>query len=156
MDDNSDRPGLFAPPPLIYLVALVLGIVAQMIQPWVLPVPTVIRWGLGGALALAAIVLGITARNTFARAGTNVNPYQPATCLVTEGPFRFSRNPMYLGMTMLFAGGILMLRNGWLLILLPLLMILMHVAVVLREERYLGKKFGEEYAAYCSRVRRYF
>src|SRR5262249_53893095 len=117
-------------------------------------VPLVIRW-LGGVLILAAVVLGTIARNTFARAGTNVNPYQPATCLVTQGPFRFSRNPMYVAMTALFLGGTLALRNGWMLILLPVLMILMHVAVVLREERYLGRKFGADSAAYCSRVRRY-
>ena len=155
MADTDDRPGVFAPPPLIYLVALVTGLVAQMIQPWILPVPLVIRW-LGGVLALAAIAIGITARGAFARAGTSVNPFQPATCLVTQGPFRFSRNPMYVAMTALFAGGVLMLRNGWLLLLLPLVMILMHVAVVLREERYLGMKFGADYSAYCSRVRRYF
>ena len=154
MADTSDRPGVFAPPPLIYLVALVMGIVAQMLQPWILPVPMVVRW-LGGALAIAAVALGVTARATFVRAGTHVNPYQPATCLVTHGPFRFSRNPMYVAMTMLYAGATLMLRNGWLLVLLPVLMVLMHVAVVLREERYLGKKFGADYEAYCARVRRY-
>ena len=155
MDEAADRPGVIAPPPLIYLAALVVGMVAQMLQPLILPVPPVARW-LGGALALAAVAVGVTARNAFASAGTSVNPYQPATSLVTAGPFRFSRNPICVGMTTLYAGGLLMMRNGWMLILLPILLVLMHLGVVLREERYLGKKFGADYAAYRAKVRRYF
>jgi protein-S-isoprenylcysteine O-methyltransferase Ste14 len=153
--DSPDNPGVIAPPPLIYLVALVVGILAQLVVPFHLFVPTAVRW-IGAALIPVAFALAMFARTSFVRAGTSPNPYKPVVALVTHGPFKFSRNPMYVAFALLYLGIILVMRNGWLLVLLPVTMVLMHLGVILREEQYLGRKFGEEYRMYRGRVRRYF
>jgi len=149
-----DRPGVVALPPLIYLAALILGVALQQFVPIPLPVPTAARW-IAGVAGLAGAIFMATARFTFVRAGTNVNPMKPAISLVANGPFRFSRNPMYVGMATAFTGLALATRIGWLLVLMIPVLALMHWGVILREERYLGAKFGAEYEAYRGRVRRY-
>ena len=88
-------------------------------------------------------------------AGTNVNPGRPTTAIVTSGPFRFSRNPLYLSLTLLYFGLILAFNTWRGIILLVPLLIIMHFGVVLREERYLEQKFGDEYRDYKARVARY-
>ena len=89
------------------------------------------------------------------RAGTNVRPDQPSLAIVTDGPFRFSRNPMYLATTGLYLGTTLLVNTPWPLVLLPPMLLILHWGVVRREERYLEAKFGEPYRAYKSRVRRW-
>ena len=89
------------------------------------------------------------------QAGTNINPLQPATSLVTTGPFRFSRNPLYLSLTLLFAGLSLILNSLWGLIALAPVLAILHFGVILREERYLEAKFGESYRQYRTQVRRW-
>jgi protein-S-isoprenylcysteine O-methyltransferase Ste14 len=152
--DPDDRPGVLAPPPLVYLAALVAGVALHLFLPLTLRVPTYARW-LGVGLVVVAVALAVSARTTFTRAGTNVNPYLPATALVTSGPFRFSRNPMYVAMAIALAGLALWTRIGWILILLPVAVAVLHLGVVRREERYLARKFGADYEAYRARVRRY-
>jgi len=152
--DPADRPGVIGLPPLIYLVALVVALVVNAIVPLRLSVPTVLRW-LGGVLMVGAIALAMVARTTFTRAGTNVNPAEPALKVVTWGPFGWTRNPMYLSLTILTIGFALCTRIAWVLIVLVPVLPLMHWGVVLREERYLSRKFGAEYDAYRARVRRY-
>jgi protein-S-isoprenylcysteine O-methyltransferase Ste14 len=88
-------------------------------------------------------------------AGTNINPVLPATAIVTSGPFRFSRNPLYLSLTLLYLGLALSFNTWWGIVVLVPLLIVMHRGVVLREERYLDHKFGESYRQYRSTVRRY-
>ncbi len=89
------------------------------------------------------------------RAGTNVNPYKPTSGLVVNGPFRFTRNPIYLAFTLLY-GGIAALVNAlWAILLLPILLVIMRCGVIEREERYLEQKFGQEYLRYKERVRRW-
>ena len=88
-------------------------------------------------------------------AGTNIRPNLPAKAIVTSGPFRFSRNPLYCSLTLLYLGLSAFLNTWWSLILLVPLLLVMHVGVVRREERYLERKFGEEYRRYRSSVRRY-
>jgi protein-S-isoprenylcysteine O-methyltransferase Ste14 len=88
-------------------------------------------------------------------AGTNVNPALPTTTIVTSGPFRFCRNPLYGALTLIYLG-LTFAFNTWLgMVLLVPLLVIMHFGVVLREERYLEHKFGEAYRLYRSRVRRY-
>jgi protein-S-isoprenylcysteine O-methyltransferase Ste14 len=150
----ADRPGVIALPPLIYLAALIAGVLLQRVLPLTLPVPTAARWA-GGALIAAGVALGIAGRAAFARAGTNANPMEPATALVTSGLYQRTRNPMYVGMTLLLVGLALAVRSGWLLVVLAPVLAVMHWGVVRREERYLARKFGAEYEAYRARVRRY-
>jgi len=88
-------------------------------------------------------------------AGTNIDPSLPTTALVTSGPFRFSRNPLYLALMLVYFGLSMIVNTGWgAPVLIPLLTI-MHWGVILREERYLEKKLGESYRQYRSKVRRY-
>jgi len=84
-----------------------------------------------------------------------MDPVLPTTAIVTSGPFRFSRNPLYLALTLLYFGLSVAVNSWWGIVVLVPLLIIMHRGVVLREERYLERKFGETYRRYRSKVRRY-
>ena len=151
----ADRPGVVALPPLIYLVTIVLAFVLALAVPLELHVSTPVRW-VAGFLVVAGIWVSILGRGAFERAGTNVNPMQPSTRLVLAGPYRVTRNPMYVGMAFACIALAVATINGWLLVLLLPTWAVMHWGVILREERYLTRKFGQEYEKYRRRVRRYF
>ena len=151
---QQDHPGVIALPPFIYLAGLVVGLILQ----WLLPLGITfgIAWRLfGGALMALSLGLAIWADRTLLRAGTHVHPGLPAKVLVTHGPFRYSRNPIYLALTLFYAGLSLVIGTLWPLLLLPLVLAVMHFGVILREERYLERKFGQEYLRYKARVRRW-
>lgn len=141
-------------PPLLYLATLAVGLLLHWLVPRHPLPPTAARL-LGAALVGASAVLGRWGERTMHRAGTNVDPRQPALELVEDGPFRFSRNPLYLALTGLYLGITLLVNAVWpLLLLLPLLAVV-RWGIVGREERYLEAKFGEPYRAYRARVRRW-
>jgi protein-S-isoprenylcysteine O-methyltransferase Ste14 len=152
---TPDRPGVLALPPLIYLVTILLAFVLALAVPLPLRASMPVRW-VAWVLVVVGIWLSIVGRATFERAGTNVDPMQPATKLVRNGPYRVTRNPMYVGMAFACVALAVASVNGWLLILLPPTWAVMHWGVILREERYLARKFGAEYEEYRRRVRRYF
>ena len=154
MSATADRPGVLVLPPIVYFGSLVLGTVLEFVRPMDLPVPVAVRW-VAALVAVAGFVLGLRARGAFERAGTKVDPRQPATTLVASGPFRFSRNPMYVSMTVCYLGIAIATRVAWFLVLLVPMLVVMHWGVVLREERYLSGKFGAPYDEYRRRVRRY-
>ena len=109
-------------------------------------------------LALLFFVLGLAgfaAVIAFRRAGTSPNPYRPSSQLVTTGIYRISRNPMYVGFTLWYLAAACWLNNVWLFVLLPIVLLVMLYGVILREERYLERQFGDEYRAYRKRVRRW-
>lgn len=108
-----------------------------------------------GSIAALQWGIGPLGKRAMKQAGTNINPLQPATSLVTTGPFRFSRNPLYLSLTLLFAGLSLILNSLWGLIALAPVLAILHFGVILREERYLEAKFGESYRQYRTQVRRW-
>jgi protein-S-isoprenylcysteine O-methyltransferase Ste14 len=89
------------------------------------------------------------------RAKTNIDPYHPTTALVMTGPFRYTRNPLYVSLAMLYVGLSIELGFTGSLLLLPVALVVMHFGVVRREERYLERKFGDEYRAYMVRTRRW-
>ncbi|HKN93147.1 MAG TPA: isoprenylcysteine carboxylmethyltransferase family protein [Thermoleophilaceae bacterium] len=152
--DNTDSANVIAPPPLIYLSGVALGFVLEALLPSA-SLPGWLRWGVGGAL----LVVGIALARAFFRAlvggGTTVSPYSASQALVTSGPYRFSRNPGYLGMALVFAGISLMSSAVWSLVALVPTLAVIEFGVIHREERYLGRAFGEEYRAYRARVRRW-
>jgi protein-S-isoprenylcysteine O-methyltransferase Ste14 len=150
-----DRPGVIALPPLIFLAGLIVGVGLHFLFPLRLGLPTWARWTGAYVLAAALVVAG-WARLEFSRAHTNVNPMQPTTAIVTSGPFRITRNPMYLSMLSAFLAIMLMTDSTWLLGIWPLMLAIIHWGVIRREERYLERKFGAEYTTYRARVRRYF
>ena len=154
MNATADRPGVLVLPPVVYFGALLAGTVLELVRPWDLPVPLTVRW-IAGLVGVAALAFGGGARAAFGRAGTNVNPMHAATALVASGPFRFTRNPMYVAMTIFYLAIAIATRVAWFLVLLVPVLALMHWGVVLREERYLSGKFGAPYDEYRRRVRRY-
>ena len=156
MDTEKDNPGVIAFPPFIWLVSAIISTLLHFFAIH-LPITTNYRVSLvcGIALMMAAAVLALSALFTMLRAGTNVDPAKPALTIVRGGPFRFTRNPMYLALCFLqIALGFFL--NDWipLLFVIPLFLIL-HYGVVLREERYLTAKFGEPYLQLKREVRRW-
>ncbi len=113
------------------------------------------RYWLGGILLAAGIFLAMWGRRVMERAGTNVNPTLPSTALVATGPFLFSRNPLYVALTLMYVGLALLANALWVLVLIVPVLVVLHYGVVRREERYLETKFGDAYREYRSRVRRY-
>jgi protein-S-isoprenylcysteine O-methyltransferase Ste14 len=106
-------------------------------------------------LVAAGIALVIWSFARFIRAKTGIVPITPATTLVADGPYRFTRNPMYLALTVVYLGAALLYDSLWPLLLLPLAIACIQLYVIPREERYLASKFGDEYLAYQRRVRRW-
>ncbi len=156
-DDGHEVPenaGVIAPPPLIYAGALIVGLLVNALFP-VSFLPRALSRMLGWPLIAGGLLLGIFGFRTLRGADTNVNPSEPTTALVIEGPYRFTRNPLYVGMTLLY-GGISALTNALpAALLLPFVLVLMRRGVIEREERYLEQLFGEEYLRYKARVRRW-
>lgn len=154
MATSTDNPGVVARPPLLYGAAFVVVLVFRWFWPMPIFGQAVALWP---GLVLVALGVGtaIWGRRTMQAAGTNINPALPATAIVTSGPFRFSRNPLYLVLTLLYLGLTLAFNTWWGIVVLVPLLLIMHRGVVLREERYLEQKFGESYRQYRSKVRRY-
>jgi protein-S-isoprenylcysteine O-methyltransferase Ste14 len=151
---ERDTAGVIAPPPLIYLAGLAVGFVLEALLPGA-SVPGVIRWVLGGALAVAGVALLASFETAFSRRGTAANPWKPTTAIVTTGPYRLTRNPAYLGMTLIYVGITLLAGALWALLPLPVVLVVIDRAVIAREERYLERKFGREYLDYKAGVRRW-
>lgn len=150
----SDVAGVLILPPLLYALALAAGFLLQ----WIVPRPIMqsnARYWLGGILLAAGIFLAMWGRRVMERAGTNVNPTLPSTALVATGPFLFSRNPLYVALTLMYVGLALLANALWVLVLIVPVLVVLHYGVVRREERYLETKFGDAYREYRSRVRRY-
>lgn len=152
--DNRDRPDVIALPPLILLTCVVIGWVSHVLYPLQV-MNSKASHSLGVVLALVAAILGGWARLIMASAGTSVRPDKPSTTIVRAGPYRLTRNPMYVSFCLLqLALGLAL--NDWipLLLALPLALVL-HFGVILREERYLELKFGGQYLALKRSVRRW-
>ena len=151
----ADHPGVIVMPPLLYLGVFLVALLAQWLAPMPIFATTAIAVALGLSLAVVAIAVARWGRRTMTAAGTNVRPTRPATTIVTTGPFRFSRNPLYVSLTLLYLGLTTAVNTWWGLVLLVPLLATMHFGVVLREERYLERKFGDSYREYRASVRRY-
>jgi protein-S-isoprenylcysteine O-methyltransferase Ste14 len=150
----ADSPGVLVFPPLLAVGVLLIGAGSHLLHPVPLP-PRLPARVAGAVLAGAAACIALAARAAMARAGTNVNPSLPATAVVTGGPFRFTRNPMYLSLCLLNLGVGLLLCDLVPVLLTAGLATVLHYGVIVREERYLERKFGGVYSAYRCRVRRW-
>ena len=152
--DTRDTAGVIAPPPLIFLAALGAGFkLDKSIGRG--SVPLKVRVPVGAAALVAGTALMRTFVQAFARAGTPLDPYKPSEAIVTEGPFRLTRNPGYLGMTLAYTGIAMLGDAPWALVPLPLAVAVVDRGVIAREERYLERKFGAPYLEYKRRVRRW-
>jgi len=156
METRKDNPGIKVPPPFIYAGLFILSFLIQRIRPMdASAFHTPMAIVLSVLLAGAGTVFGLVAIRQFIRAGTSVLPVKPASSLQTGGLYAVTRNPMYMGLLLLYAGLALRFGNWWTLVLLPLLVYIMQSYVIRREEAYLLRRFGEQYEAYRKKVRRW-
>lgn len=149
------------PPPLLFIGILVLALVID----WLALLPTrlqglgiiaSIRWPIGAALALSGLGILGWAAGLFRRRGNNLPPWQPVAELVINGPYRWTRNPMYLGMALIYAGLAVAFDSLLAIILLAFgVLPIIQTQVIAKEERYLEGKFGEPYLAYKKQVGRW-
>jgi len=154
IQSSPDSPGVVVFPPLLFGGALALGLLLHWIRPVHLLPPMPARVA-GVVLLVASGILARSGEAAMKRAGTNIRPDQPSLALVSDGPFRFSRNPLYIAVTGLYLGITLLVNALWPLVLLVPALVVLQRGVIAREERYLEAKFGEPYRAYRSRVRRW-
>ncbi|HKW33215.1 MAG TPA: isoprenylcysteine carboxylmethyltransferase family protein [Candidatus Acidoferrum sp.] len=143
------------PPPLIYLAFILLGVALRFALPMPDPADGFIVRAAGITLILAGFWLNGYAWKLFKRTGQHPAPWKPSPELVLQGPYRFTRNPMYLGMTCIQVGLGLALNNLWISLLAALSLLAVHFVAVVPEEKYLAEKFGESYTGYVIKVRRY-
>lgn len=151
---NEDNPRVRLPPPVIVLAGLAVGLAldGRLIDPhW--NSASQVLFGIVGASV--GLLLGIAALGLFRRKGTKPEPWKPSSALVTTGVYRFTRNPMYLGMLFLYAGVALMAGGPLTIGPLALVFLTLNFYVIGREEAYLERRFGEAYAEYRERVRRW-
>lgn len=149
--------GVIARPPLLFLAALLLGLALDRLLPVPHPVPDIdlVRWVVAGALIAAGLALAAAGIRNFSGAGTPVPTNQPTRALVTTGVHRWTRNPIYLGMFLLYGGIGVAAQSPWTLVLTLPLAITIRYGVVAREEKYLERRFGDTYRSYKARVRRW-
>jgi len=156
-DASAETAGVLAPPPLIYLGFLAIGLALEflVVRTQGLDMPASLRWTVVSVFILAGTAAITAAVLRFRRAGTPAPPWQPTTAFVVQGIYRFTRNPMYLGMTLIYCA-IAVAADApvvfWMLI--PLCMTI-HYGVVVREERYMADKFGSAYIDYTNTVPRW-
>ncbi len=158
MTGNGDNPGVITHPPFIYVGALLLACGLEIYMPlgsgflFASTAPFII----GCVVFFIGATLLVVCIQGFMRAGTNVTTSQPSTTIVTHGPYKYSRNPIYVGLTLLYVALALLLNVMWAFLLLPIVLLIMHYGVIVREEAYLTAKFPAEYQAYRNDVRRWF
>lgn len=144
------------PPPLVFLAAVIVGVLGdRFFVRWSVPGGVAVRIALAALAIGGALAIGVPARRLFRKTGQDPKPWQPTPELVFDGPYRFTRNPMYLGMTLLTIGLGLAFGTLWTLPLAFAALGAVHFLAVRPEERYLAAKFGEPYLQYQARVRRY-
>ena len=153
---NEDRAKVRFPPPLVFLGAIVLGVIVQRKA---VPLSLVFARGLRLAAAVLILACGVSlvasARILFKRTGQNPIPWKPTPELILQGPYRFTRNPMYVGVTLFVIGLGLALNNLWISLFAAPALLVVHFIAVLPEERYLAEKFGDSYRIFLAQVRRY-
>jgi protein-S-isoprenylcysteine O-methyltransferase Ste14 len=155
MADRTDTPNVIVRPPIAWTVAVLAGLALNCLLP--LPfVPATVPAGWLGAIVFAlALALFAWAIATVTRAGSNVPTNRPTTTIVDSGPYRLTRNPIYLGMLLGLIGLAIAFNSLWLLLMLVSFALVIRYGVVDREEAYLERKFGEAYRRYRARVRRW-
>ena len=142
------------PPPLYYAAGLLIGFVLNRWRPLTFP-DTAFSEAAGALLIVVSIVLVFLAIPQFRKHGTALDVYKPTSALVTSGVYRFTRNPMYLALTLLYLGFAISFENLWMLFLVILPLAAVRFLNIGREEAELEHQFGEEYVSYKGRVRRW-
>jgi len=154
---DTGTAGVIARPPLLFLAALLLGLVSDRLLPLPFLVPGIdlVHWIVGGSLILIGLALFAAGIRNFSGAGTPIPTNQPTRALVTTGIHGWSRNPIYLGMFLIYDGIGIAASSPWVLLLTLPLAIIIRYGVVAREEAYLERRFGDSWRDYKVRVRRW-
>jgi protein-S-isoprenylcysteine O-methyltransferase Ste14 len=153
----QERPNTLPWPPIVYVCAVALAILAH----WLLPLPWIrapmneLLFAIGWVVIAGAIAMDVSAMRTMARAKTTIMPNRASDHLVTRGPFSFTRNPIYLGNTMLMIGIGLISGIAWFVLLAPLAAFVTQKLAIEREERHLEARFGKAFRDYAKKVRRW-
>lgn len=156
-EPTLDRASVRVFPPAIPLATILAGIVLER----VVPLTRSIGWPAWTRIAGAAVivgsiaVLGAWSVLLIRKSGQSENPWKPTTRIIADGPYRVTRNPMYLQMVLVCVGSAMVLHNLWILILTPLCALALQQLAIRPEEEYLERKFGDEYLQYRVRVRRW-
>jgi protein-S-isoprenylcysteine O-methyltransferase Ste14 len=158
VDDEKDGAAVRFPPPLLPLATILLGAGPERLWPlgayFELPAPG--RYWIGGMVVAASVfLLGLWPVVMFRRSGQSELPWRPTPLVLEHGPYRFTRNPMYLMMVLVCIGVAIILSNAWILLLTPLCAGSLYYFAIAPEEAYLARKFGEPYRHYKTRVRRW-
>lgn len=156
MRARADTPSILAPPPLLFLGCLLAGWLLghiRLFEPFDLSLTA--RLTIGLSLIFGALTLALSALIVMHRFNTPAEPWRPTERIVQSGPFRFSRNPIYVALVLALAGMAALTASGWLMLFCPVLFLLLRYGVIQGEERYLSQKFGETYLQYMKKVRRW-
>ncbi|MEW8323166.1 MAG: isoprenylcysteine carboxylmethyltransferase family protein [Candidatus Thiodiazotropha taylori] len=153
-DRSEDHADVILPPPVIHIISIGLGGVIGYYFPMPLPHWVMLQW-IGAMLSAAAIAITLWGMREFHASRNPVAPIRPVNRLMVSGPYRFTRNPLYLSLILLQLGLALFFLNGWMLLLLLPAALIVHLYVVAREEAYLLRRFGADYQTYRERVRRW-
>ena len=154
---DTGTAGVIARPPLLFLAALLIGFVLDRLLRLPFPIPGIdlVDWIIGGSLILIGLALAAAGIRNFSRAATPVPSIKPTRVLVTTAIHGWTRNPIYLGMFLIYGGIGVAARSPWILMLTLPLSITIRYGVVAREEAYLERRFGDAYRDYRARVRRW-
>lgn len=151
---NDESADVIAPPPFLYAGPLVLGLLLQWRRP-----KSLVPGGAGRTVGALLVGLGATlvvnGFRTLRSAGEHPDPSQPTHALVTTGPYSFSRNPLYLALTLIYSGITLVANSFWSALFAPVVLLVVRRGVIDREEQYLERRFGDEYRQYKHQVRRW-
>ena len=153
-DISSDAPSVKIIPPLVYLAGLVIGFLVNIWMP-IKVVPSLVAWTSGGILIFCGAVLAGSAVFKFKDVGTTVRPDRAASTLVIVGPYKITRNPMYLGLAFVYLGVAVAGQSVWALILLPVVLTIIQRRAIEPEEAFLERRFGADYVGYKEKVRRW-
>jgi protein-S-isoprenylcysteine O-methyltransferase Ste14 len=157
MSSYEERPNRFPWPPVVYVIAIALAVILH----WLLPLPWFgspfadFLFAIGILVALAALAIDFAAMRTLSRARTTILPHRGSEHLVIAGPYSFTRNPIYLGNTMLMIAAGLVFGMVWFLLLAPVAAFVTQKLAIEREEQHLALRFGKKYRDYQKRVRRW-
>jgi protein-S-isoprenylcysteine O-methyltransferase Ste14 len=150
----ADAPDVVTFPPLIYIAGLAAGFGLEALLPSV-SLPAALAWSVGGGVLLAGLLLAGSFFAAFRRARTPIDTRKPTSAIVTTGPYRLTRNPGYLSLALIYAGIAILTSALWAFVPLVPTLALVERGVIRREERYLERKFGDEYLSYKASTRRW-
>jgi protein-S-isoprenylcysteine O-methyltransferase Ste14 len=155
MNEPTASPPALLHPPVVWTLALLAGVSLQRWRPMHFVTDTAQAKWIGGAIFVVGLALAFWAIRTLQRAGTHVQLHKPTLAIVDGGPYRFSRNPIYVALSIMLAAFAFALDNGWMLLAVIGFWLVVDYFVVMREEAYLEGKFGKAYLDYKARVRRW-